>query len=756
MNKSTLLLLAGLSFITSSVFAQNASVSGYVTDRENGETLLLANVVIEGTSIGAATNNSGYYSITGLKPGEYVIYCSYLGFQAFRKTVILGDGEKLRLDIELEPESTSLEELVVVSKREQEELKNIGVASVSTQLIKKLPSVFEADVFRSVQLLPGVKSSNDFSAGLYVRGGGPDQTLILLDRTTVYNPSHFFGFFSTFNPDAIKDVRLYKGGYPAEYGGRLGAVLDIYNKDGNRYRRDATATIGLLASRIAVESPYERGSVMLAFRRSTIEPVLSVLSQTTDNIPTKFYFFDLNGKINFDLNENNKFTMSAYGGRDRVIFPFADDGEFGLGYGNRTFSTNWTHLFNPSLFSNFTVTWSRYFNQPTALFGGTTLKRDNNIYDFSLKGDLEYLIRQEHALEFGFWAGNMLLRLDDEFDEQPTLSNRIQTLYSSVYVQETWTPNVRWKILSGLRANYFNEGEYLRLEPRLNIEYKASSKIRLQLAYGRYYQFLTLITNDSFSAFDVWLTTDEGVPPAFGDQYIAGIKVLDFFRRGLNLDLEVYYRSMNDLFELDPQVQDVAGFDYPSLFRFGEGYAYGVEMQLEKTIGRINGFVAYNFAVTRRKFPGFNAPIAIDQGQARFYPPRFDLRNEVNVVFNYDLSRKWRATALFNYATGQAYTEPQGQWVAQDNPTGSSEQWILVTQNLNGARLPAYHRADIGFTRLGTLFKTWDTELQLQIINVYNRRNVWFYNWEFSDNQAEKSEVVQLPILPNISFTINF
>ncbi len=514
---------------SSSIHAQNlASVNGYVKDSETGETLISANVAFLENNRGASTNTLGYFTITNVQPGTYTLAASYIGYKLFQQEITLAVGENLRIDIELEPESLVGEEIIVESQAEKEELKSIGTAQVTTELIKSLPSVFEADVFRSIQLLPGVKSASDFSSGLYIRGGSPDQTLILLDRTTVYNPSHFFGFFSTFNPDAIKDVRLYKGGYPAEYGGRLGSVLSIYNKDGNRNEMAGSATLGMLASRVSIEGPFNKGSYMFAFRRSTLEPLLAALRQNTDNVPSLFYFLDFNGKINYDASKNDKFSLAAYTGTDKVRFPFADDAEFLLNYGNRTISGNWTHIFNEKLFSNFVITSSRYFNTPEFEFGGTPFERDNNIYDYSIKSDLEYLPNEKHQISTGLWAGIFTLRLQDRFDNQDSFSSRIHSRYGSFYVQDTWQPTDKWKVIGGARLNYFSDGEFLRLEPRLSIEHKLNDRIRLQSAYGRYNQFFTLITNEAFSGFDVWLTTDEGVDPAYGDQFVIGAKTIPF------------------------------------------------------------------------------------------------------------------------------------------------------------------------------------------------------------------------------------
>lgn len=733
---------------------QSASINGYITDSETGETLISASIGFQNIKKGTATNTLGYYSLPNLKPGTYIVFCSYVGYREFRKEIILEPGQNLRLDIELIPKSVELEEIIVRSSREQEEQKTIGTAQVKTELIKELPSVFEADVFRSIQQLPGVKAASDFSSGLYIRGGSPDQTLILLDRTTVYNPSHFFGFFSTFNPDAIKDVRLYKGGYPAEFGGRLGSVLTIYNKDGNRNETTGSATVGLLASRASVEGPYSKGSWMFAARRSTLEPLLAGLRQSIDNIPSKFYFYDFNGKVNLDATENDKFSLAFYAGQDRVTFPFGNDAEFNLDYGNQTLSGNWTHIVSENLFSNFVLTGSRYFNFPKFEIAGTPFTRSNNIYDFSMKGDLEYLPGNNHIFKTGIWAGIFTFRLQDTFDGSDSFSSRIQNQYASFYVQDEWRPLDEWVFTPGVRFNYFSDGDYIRVEPRFSMEYQPTGRIRLQAAYGRYNQFLTLISNEAFSGFDVWLTSAEGVSPAYGDQFVLGAKTIPFTNYGF--DVELYYRSMNDLFELDPFIPDVAGLMYEDTFRFGEGYAYGVEVFFEKRAGDFTGFIGYTLGYTWRKFPGFNTEITQGGQTARFYPPKYDRRHDINLVGTYKLNSKWKATASFNFATGQSYTQVLGRYIQTDLPWTNDERNIFTVGKVNASRLPNYHRMDISFSRTGKFFSLGDSELQLQLINVYSRRNVWFYNFDFDENPVAKEEVPLLPILPSVSYTVNF
>ncbi len=750
-------LISGI--LIASTFAvqarQTVSITGYVRDANTGETLISANVALLEINRGGATNAQGYYGIPNIEPGTYTIACSYIGYKLFTREITLEAGENLRFDINLEPDVFVGEEIVVESEAELQELKSIGTAQVKTELIKALPAIFEADVFRSIQYLPGVKSASDFSSGLYIRGGSPDQTLIMLDQTTVYNPSHFFGFFSTFNPDAIKDVRLFKGGYPAEYGGRLGSVLSVYNKDGNRNNYQGSVTLGMLASRVAIEGPYKKGSFMLAARRSTLEPLLSALSQSNDNIPSLFYFYDFNGKINYDASLNDKFHLAFYSGADKVRFPFADDAEFTLNYGNQTVSGNWTHIFSDKVFSNFVVTGSRYFNFPEFEFGGTPFKRDNNIYDFSLKSDLEYLPNEKHQIATGIWAGVFTLRLLDRFDNQDSFSTRIHARYASFYVQDTWRPTEKWKVIGGVRANYFSDGDYVRLEPRLSGEYFANDRITMQAAYGRYNQFFTLITNEAFSGFDLWLTSDEGIRPSYGDQFVIGAKTVPF--KDYGLDIELYYRSMNDLFELDPFLPDAAGLLYEDLFRIGEGYAYGTEIMFEKRVGRLNGYIGYTFGYTWRKWPTFNVGIGDEDQTARFYPPKYDRRNDVKIILNYDLSRKWKFTGAWVYATGQAYTEATGRYAVYDSPYNAIDQNnVLVVENVNASRLPHYHRADVSFSRLGTFFGLGESELQLQVINVYSRRNVWFTQINFDENPVSRTDVTLLPLIPAISYTVKF
>ena len=723
---------------------QTSGIFGFIKDAETSETLLQANLFLKGTSIGTASNNSGYYSLSNLAEGTYNLQASYVGYETLELKFTLKVGESKRLDINLKPDKNEMSEIVVTSDRLEEEKKNIGTVNIKTELIKNVPAILEADVFRSIQLMPGVKSANDFSSALYIRGGSPDQTLILLDRTTVYNPSHFFGFFSTFNPDAIKDIQLYKGGYNAQYGGRLGSVLDIYNKDGNRQEFKSGFTVGMLASRVYVEGPYKKGSYMFALRRSTIEPLLYALNDKISGIPEMFYFYDANGKLNFDINDNHRINIAFYGGIDKVRIPFAPEANALLLYGNQTGSLNWNHLISPKVFGNFTFTGSRYFNLPEFGISGTTFTRENNIFDFSLKYDLDYLASQENAFKFGIWAGNMVLNVTNSFDGRETFSSRLQTEYSALYGQHTWRPDNSWKIESGLRLNYHSTGDFLRLDPRLSVE-KSFDRLRLQASVGGYSQFLALITNEAFSGFDTWLIASDGVEPSYGIQYGLGAKtrVID----GINFDLEGFFRTMEGLFELDPTIPNPSGLEYKDLFRFGRGYAYGIEALLEKTDGKLTGFIGYTWGITRRRFPNVN--------NFNYYAPRYDRTHDINAVASYMLNKKWKLTSVISFATGQAYTLPIGRTQTFNDPFGQNNNAYFDIGTVNSNRLPDYFRIDIGATHTGTFFGG-KSELQLQIVNVFNRKNIWFYQYDFDLNPVGRNEIQLLPIIPTVSYSVQF
>ncbi|MEM1044296.1 MAG: TonB-dependent receptor [Bacteroidota bacterium] len=742
--------------------AQTATLNGFVRDADSGETLVQATVQVVGTERGTVSNVQGFYSLGDLAPGEVTVVARFIGYDVLRRTVTLAPGEVQRLDLDLQPEGVIGEEIVVEADEAIEDERPPGVQNVSIALVEELPTVFEADLFRSIQLLPGVKAASDFSSALYIRGGSPDQTLVLLDGTTVYNPTHFFGFFSTFNTDAIKDVRLYKGAYPSTYGGRLGSVVDIYNRDGNRNERAGSVTLGLLASRIGVEGPIVkgRGSYSLNARRSTLEPLLAVLRENLDEdgIPESFYFYDVNAKVGFDVTPNDRLSLAAYAGRDRVLLPIGDDAEFDLDYGNQTASLAYQRVLSGTAFANLRLTASRYFSFPTGNFAGTTFERPNTITDFSARLDMEWLPSEAFELRGGVWGGLLNLGLSSSFNGSTQTDYENPSRYASGYVQ-TRHRRGPWIFTGGVRAEYFRSltddliddlepepASYLRLSPQVQVERTFGDRVVLQAAAGRYHQFLSLLSNEAFSGFDTWVTTGVGVEPQSSEQVVLGVKTR--LGEAYKLDVELYGRTLRDLFDTRPEVQDVAGLRYDELFRFGKGYAYGVEVLLERGVGPVTGLVGYTLGATRRRYP--DEPAFRD-----VFPPKYDRLHDLTLVSNYALGRGWKFTVAGSYATGQAYTTPSGRYQIGGLPTENPNIDLVNSNGLNTARLAPYHRVDMGFTKTGTIFGA-AYELQLQAVNVYNRRNLWFLVYDDDENPIEVIEVRQLPILPNVSFSLDF
>jgi hypothetical protein len=739
---------------------KRAALNGYVRDADTGETLLQANVIIEGTSRGAATNNAGYYTIQDLPPGTYTVVFSYLGYQTRTKTVTLAAGETRRLDVELKPTDLQTDEVVVTGQQDDATEQRIGVDKISTAAITQLPSVLTPDVFRSLALLPGVTTASDYSSNLYIRGGGPAQTLIQLDRTTVYNPTHFFGFFSTFNPDAIKDVKLYKGTYPAEYGGRLGSVVDIYNKDGNRRDIAGGLTIGTLASRGYVEGPYgtgpdgdPMGSYMVAVRRSTLEPLLAALDDV-EGLPETFYFYDVNAKMSYDAGPSDDLSLAVYGGQDQLVITPGDGQTFDVDYGNRTLSADWTHLFSDRLFSTLLVAGSRYESTPVFELGGTRFTRTNEVSDLSMKADFEYVSGEKHTIEAGLHASRLTFELRDTFDGDETFSQQLQGVQAALYLKDTYAPSPDWTLRGGLRATFFSEGGYVRFAPRLSIKHSLTSSVQLQAAYGRYNQFLTLDTSQLFTAFDTWFMSDSGVSPSYGDQVALGVNAQ--LGNTWRLEVEGFGRTMRDLFERDPFRSDVAGVPYAERFHIGDGRAYGMELLLRRPEGRLNGFVSYTLSRTERRFPNINES---ESGSPQYAPTNYDRTHELTVAANYHLTDHWRVSGTFSYATGQAYTEPKRRYVLDPpfDPGPEGTKNVLVSP-FNNARLPPYHRLDLGVARTGQFFGVAEYELQLQVINAYARRNIWFYQYEDEpDGTLSRTETPQIPIpVPNVSFSLTF
>ena len=722
-----------------------ASVYGYVHDKVSGTALTGANIYFPDNDRGTSTNTSGYYLLHRMTPGTHTIRVSYLNYVVYEKEFTVEEGEEIRLDINLSPTRFEMDEITVTPIRSRQEQRNIGRRNISMQQLGRNPGVFQDDVFRSIQLLPGVAAASDISSGLYIRGGSPDQTLIQLDRATVYNPNHFFGFFSTFNSDAIDDVQLYKGTYPAKYGGRLGSVVDINNRDGNCEQHAGAVSFGMLSSRALMEGPVNsNGTYMATFRRSTMEPLLHFLRGEVEGVPDQFHFYDMNARVTWTLNDRNRLSTSIFTGMNDVGLPFNEQAYFNFRYGNRTFNTSWTHTPGSDWLAVISVTGSQYVNYPSTDMGGSLFERNNRINEHTLSADVAWFPDSRHEWSAGIRTGRMSYVLSDMYNGVQTLEPSAQTWHSAVYVQNEWRPASQWRIRTGLRGEYYSGGDFLKIGPRFTADYYLTGQLRLQAGYGRYYQYLSLVTNPIFSGFDVWVMSGDRVPPSWSDQFALGSKYE--FRDDWEMGLEAYYRTMNDLFELDPFLGDVAGFDYHELFRFGDGYAWGLEAMVERTEGRVTGFVGYTFGRTWRRFPGYN--------EGRFFPPRFDRTHDLTAVLKMKVTENWRFSSTFTYQTGQAYSRPLARSTLSGNPIQRGRMNNLIVGKVNASRMPDYHRLDLAAVRKGSFFGISTSELKLQIVNVYSRRNTWFYMYDFNRNPPAIQEMASLPVLPSVTYSI--
>ncbi len=724
-----------------------ATLSGFVTDNSNGEALPYANVVLlsAGPTLGALANQDGYYAIKSISPGTYVLEVSFIGYFAFRDTLEFEGEEETRLAIALSEAPIQTEEIVVEADRyKQEREVQTGFLSLEASSLQEIPAVGEADILRSLQLLPGIQSASDISSGLYIRGGGPDQTLILLDQIPLYNPSHAFGFFSTFNPDAIRDMSLHKGAFPAQYGGRLGSVLDVHNRDGNNKEFQARGGISLISARTTIEGPVKKGSWMISGRRTYLDPILAAIRNDSTEVPS-YFFYDLNAKLNQDLGDQDNLTISGYFGRDDLNLDL-DEGSFvNIRWGNTAFTGKWTHVFSPALFGNFMVAGSKYTSKTSLSFFETPIQFSNSIQDFTFKGDLDYFASSRHALTAGFLGTLYDFSFESAFNQQDQIDLKERPRLLSLYIQDMWQPGAATSIRLGLRTNYFSEGGRFQLEPRLSLSQRLRPTVKLKLGGGVYHQYLQLVTTEGFSGGDFWVPLDRTVSPSRSLQGVVGMEWEP--SRRYQATAEFYYRDLSNLVVLDNNVaEDSEETTSEDVFvSGGTGFATGIEVFLQRRTGALTGWVGYTLGWTRRQFGELNG--------GRRFPPKYDRRNDLSFVANYRVGR-WSLGANLIYGTGQAFTPASARYTLRSPATAAflRDDFILPAPRNSGRLLP-YHRIDMNLTRRFKLFGT-DAEAYLQVFNVYNRRNEWFVQYDTDNPKTEPKVVKMLPIVPTIG--LNF
>ncbi len=720
-----------------SLQASGGTISGFVTDSTSGENLIGANVFLEGQLTGNSSNEHGYYVLHPVSAGNYVLKVSYIGYGTASITVTLGPEEKKFLNISLIPEAVSGDE-VIVSAEALTNAREISLSQVdlSVQSIRDAPRLGEADLFRTLQALPGVIAESDFSTGLVVRGGNTDQNLIMLDGITVYNPSHMGGLFSNFLLDATRDAQFLKGGFPAEYGGRMSSVLNVISKSGNARKFTGSAGVSVLSSRLSLEVPVGRGSLLLAGRRTYFDQILTLM-----NKEFPYYFYDFQGSFYQDISPYDRLSVSGYFGNDVLDW---NQLNFNLKWGNRTVSANWRHVFSPQLFSNFMIAASNFTT--TVLLGGDQgVNSSNDVFDYTVKGDLSYLFSQRNILKFGFEYKKLKFNYQDIYDDRTLFRLLQKPVETSIYLQDDWQIHQRWIIKPGLRLSYFTlNGNKIYAEPRLSVKYKLRSGEYLTYATGIYRQFIFTVQDEYNPTFiNSWFAIDQTVPAGQSLHNIIG------YERELwtttVLQIEFYYKTLDNMLtyrekrssvdeELGTAVK-AADFFVPT-----DGYSYGTEIFVHKKYGKIAGWFGYTLNWVKKSLDNYT------------YFASFDRRHNINLLFSYEIGRNWRFSLQFNYGSGFPYTRVEASYEERD---GGLVKRRLIYGQRNLFRFPSYHRLDIGFSKyFKWLGMKW--QFDTQVVNLYNRENVFLYEWDFDKNPAERTIISMLPVIPSLGISTTF
>lgn len=772
MKKGFLLTVTLFSALLS--FAQKKyTISGTVTDAKTGETLIGANIILlENHGIGVLSNGYGFYSITAPE-NTYTLVASFTGYGNDTVKVSLSKDQMVALA--LTPQSTELAEVIITGKRSDNITRTFpGMQKVSMEEIKNVPVLFgEKDILKTIQLLPGIKSAGDGSSGFFVRGGGADQNLILLDEATVYNASHLLGFFSTFNSDAIKDVTIYKGDMPAQYGGRLSSLLDIKMNDGNNKDYKVSGGIGLISSRLNIEGPIvkDKGSFMISARRTYADLFLK-LSKDSDVNKSILYFYDINTKANYQFGEKNKLYLSGYFGKDDLGY----SNQFGIRWGNTTATLRWNHIFSSKLFSNTSFIYSNYnynisINQTT-----NSLSVLSKIKDLTLKEDLQYFAGTKNKVNFGFNLTHNTLT-PGEFKTSITSSYNPLTLQDkyafdgALYLADEWRASNALKFNAGVRLSAFNlmgpgdfytydnngnviatthyspgkiAKSYFNLQPRFAASYQLDQLSSVKASYSRNVQNLHLLSNTTGSnPTDVWIPSSNNVKPEISDQFSTG-----YYRNTANnkyeFSAEVYYKIFQNQIDYKNGAVLVANQTVESQLVYGKGRAYGLELFAKKKTGQLTGWISYTLSRTERKIDGIN--------NNSWYPATQDQTHNVAVVAIYSLGKKWAISGDFVYNTGNAVSWPSGKYEVNGNT-------VFYYTERNGYRMPSYNRMDISATLLANKTAKFEGSWTFSLYNAYGRENPYFIQFQNDPADPQKTQAVQYSLfrwVPSITYNFKF
>ena len=760
------------------------TLSGYIKDAGSGETLIGASLSVKGKGINS--NQYGFYSIT-LVEGDYSFICSFVGYKSQQFKINLKADSLVNFSL---LSGTALsEEVIVTAKKRDNNIKNaqMGKVTLPIEQIKSIPAFLgEVDLLKVVQLLPGIRNAGEGSAGIYVRGGGPDQNLIMLDDAVVYNTGHLFGFFSIFNSDAIKNVSLIKGGMPAQYGGRLSSVLDISMKEGNNQQYQMEGGIGLIASRFSVQGPIkkDKSSFIISARRTYVDAVAKpFISKSSQFYGSGYYFYDLNAKLNYKFSEKDRLYLSGYFGRD--VFDFVNGRQslnVNIPWGNATGSLRWNHVFNNKLFANTTAVYNDYKFSFNAAQDNFSVKLASGIRDLSLKQDFDFYPFSNHKLKFGAlytyhrFTPSVVSGRQDSIQFNP-LNAQVKFAHeAALYVQDDWEINDKWNINAGLRysgfqqigaykiyqtdingnrtdSTIFKKGEpvktYGGLEPRLTIRYSINEETSVKASVTHNLQYIHLVSNAGTTLpTDLWVPSTYKVKPQTSWLYAAGL-FKNFKNNMFETSLELYFKDLQNQIEYKEGYTPNSIDDTENEFVFGKGWSYGSEIFVNKVKGRLTGWVGYTLSWTWRRF--------VDLNFGEKYPAKYDRRNDLSVVAMYKLNDRWKISGTFVYGTGNAATLPQRFYIVGG----------VLTQEysrINQYRLPAYHRMDLSAILQGKKNdkRKLKTEWVFSLYNTYSRQNPYFIYYDQTGNpydgtlQIQAKQVSIFPVIPAVTWNFKF
>ncbi|MCU0438890.1 MAG: TonB-dependent receptor [Raineya sp.] len=788
MRKIVYVCLLWIAIILQSFAQEKYTLSGKVKDASSGEELIGATVIIKSLKAGAVTNEYGFYSIT-VEKGSYELTISYVGFVDIVKKIDLQSNQTL--DILLKPEGSEIETIEVVgqedSPRQNVESTSMGTVQLEMKTLKKMPALLgEVDVLRSLQLTPGVSTVGEGAGGFNVRGGGVDQNLVLLDEAAVYNSSHLFGFFSVFNPDAVKDVKLIKGGIPAQYGGRLASVLDVRMKEGNNQKFTASGGVGTVSSRFAVEAPIikDKSSFIVAGRRSYADVFLRAFGNENQR-QNQLYFYDLTTKANYKINDKNKVYVSGYFGRD--VFQFGD--AFKINWGNATATVRWNKTFNPKLFANFSGIYSNYDYNLGVPTGTQSFDWASRIETFQGKADFSYFSSPKSIFNFGatalrynFYPGSIKVGKGSIFN--PFTLDRQNALETAIYIDHEHKVSTRLQLQYGLRYSWYNFlgkgtvydyvgetgkrktatnprtfksyqsiADYGNLEPRFSMRYQFDESSSFKASYNRTSQYIHLISSTTAaSPTDVWSPTTNNIKPELADQVAAGY-FRNFKNNTFEASAELYYKTMTNQIDYVDGALLLLNKQMEGDLLYGLGRSYGAEFYVKKNSGKLNGWLSYTLSKSERKIDGIN--------NGEWYRAKYDRTHNLSLVLIYDLNEKWSFSSNFNYATGVATTFPNARYEMDG---------IIVPHNTgnvrNNYRVPAYHRFDLGATYHKKKTGRFEQEWVFSLYNVYGRKNpftVYFRQEPAQDGQIQAPQNTQArelsifaSIIPSVTWNFKF